>query len=720
MSVHSGSSSIFLPDGTEIPLQRNDLSKLTKITRSSRSGTLTSSEGSRELKGSVQASSEKTASGSGSRHSKEEKGKGRQAEDLPVSKSTASGLVSTEMERSGQSLQTPTIAGHLLAPGPGVVQRKDGTSRPIYSPTPEKLKERKNQVASGSNHPRTPLGEEAALPATPLLSTLRRFSKSNPSLATPENSRPGTGVDPPQEEAQRKSNDDLLLNSASRKTFGPQSTLFEEASKMLESEREKRQSKESSNSDPPQIQGRSRSDSLQKSLNRNSFSSDTTALDSPALGATPLMLDRSNSGKRRSFSLDGDRISFGDGRERIVSGMVAPPSDVIEAKEPASDGEASQASDDTQFELEEAAQLIKDDWTKRKPQVQEDSEDDDQESKSRVIQIIDTRDQFAHRPGTAQTRFSTKSAESQLRHGRRAFSGPNHSNNVACRQCFRAGFDCAMNLQLGEGTAGRKAFQEFVASGGLQALSVQDSPPRPASRGRSRGFRPGTGNLSIGEALGDNYVDKLGEVKFGESALSRPVTRGMVDQMLEDRGKELADQLKRITVEDFREQLHRGAVGSYGGEDEDYDDFEEDTQLDLDFTEIYPQSQARNIQDKRRRSSLRTPPRGITPTPDLEQSLEEGEIPQLRHLRDRVLANQDDAATTAFSQDEELDFLPDRWSSTRKVLQIGVCLLYIFSIEVVDSGYVSRNYSFLQTLSFSLLSNLPSLPLLRQVLVLRF
>lgn len=674
-SVKSSPSSIFLPDGTEIPLVRTDLSKLIKVTRSSRSGTLSSSTNSegRNAGSSALNQPEKMSSGggSGTKHTREEKGKGRGSQDF---KATPSGLDSAEMERSIQVSAAPNVAGHLLAASPEVIQRRDGSTRAIYSPTPEKLAEARGQVPSSSNHPRTPVDERAEAPPTPHLSTLRRFSKSDPSLATPNSSRPGTGAGGPEPTTQGRAADDLML-TASRRTFGPQATLFTEASRLLEME-QRRQSKFSSDSEDAPLRRRSRSDSLQKSLHRDSFSSDTTAFESPALGSSSMMLDRSNSGKRRSFSLDGDRISFGDGRERLVSGMVAPPSDVVEAKEPPSDGEGSVTSEDTQFDPEEKDQFTLNSKPKRKDLYDE----DDEESESRIIPITNTRNQ--PRPGTAQTRFSTKSAESQLRHGRRAFSGPTHAKNVACRQCFRAGFDCAMNLQLGEGTAGRKAFQEFVTSGGLEALSIENSP----TSGGRKGARPTSANLSISEALGNNYVDKLGEVKFGESALSRPVTRGVVDQMLEDRGKELAEKLNRITVDDFREQLHRGAARSYGGE-EDYDDLEEDLDLDLEFDEIFPTSQSQ--QRKRRTSSLRTPPRGITPS----LQLEEGEIVQLSHLKQRYQPSETEGATMTFEDDDDLEILADRWSTTRKVIQVGVCLLFIFSVEVVDAGYVSEHRS---------------------------
>jgi len=479
------------------------------------------------------------------------------------------------------------------------------------------------------------------MPATPILTQEKAFPASPPSRPDSE------VVDLSTLEAQR----------GNRNTFGPDSTLFNtvDMTPVFVGPSQAPRMSIVKEEDEAEASLRARRESiLAASLRRSSFESGTTALD------TPNMEGR--------LSVDFGEVDLTRaGKRGLLSALVAPPSDVPEVVEPRSNvsgvegGAMDQRVQANSFstQLEQLQKFVVN--TK-------DERPDTGGNRSGFSQFIPITNLIkSRRPGTGQTRFSE--GISVIR-SKRLPSG--HGGKPMCRQCFRAGFDCAMNLQLGEGTAGRKAFQDFVAQGGLEAMSIAGGEEKD-----------GGGSVTASQALGRNYVEKLGEVAFGESALSRPVTRGMVHEMLEERSRYLAEQQKQKTVEDFLTELNSIKAK------QDHEDELEATKLqEEEFQSRGPRSD--------RKSSLMTRPTGVTATQVDQNSLRPSHEVDNRNEDDN---NDNDSASSASS--DQLPFLADRWSIWRKVTHITVLGLWVFALQCLDSGYVSM-MGFLKTaLSFS-------------------
>lgn len=377
-------------------------------------------------------------------------------------------------------------------------------------------------------------------------------------------------------------------NSASRDTFGPGASMFQHANDFL-TQHAKTQGDAEKNLELQESHGAQASLSVpigiprpaaarrpsEATVYRSSFSSDATAFDLKRGSSMELQRSSSSRARKRGGAESEEAASLTSPRRGNGHGRVVPPSAVPETREP------SVAREEARSEAGHKNGSI-----------------------LRFIQIIKSaRPGSAQtRPGTAQSRVSAKSA------GR-------HANSPACRQCFRAGFDCAMELQLGEGTLGRQAFQNFVSAGGLNALSAA-------------GGGADADSLTCSRVLGRNFVDKLGEVAFGESAISRPVTRGRVEDMLEERGRSKED------VESPRPQTRDGHVS---------------------FHRVF-------------------------------EALEAWEAPLTPDAMETSRASR---CSTCSSHTDQLSFLADRWPAWRKCMQIGICCLWLFVTQAFDAGFVS-------------------------------
>ncbi len=230
-----------------------------------------------------------------------------------------------------------------------------------------------------------------------------------------------------------------------------------------------------------------RESSASQRSRRDSIGSATTAFDSPTKEDFPSGLFRQSSGS-----------GGGKGGRGTARNVVAPPSDVPEMQEP-EDAEAPRSEDDDGTEIDDQEEPLDLSLEKRVPFVVDtyassrDADDFDmralrhgqqgEKGEFRFIPISSVKAGKARRPRTRDTRVSFRSNPSHIDQPRPG--SRQHGAAPACRQCFRAGFDCAMNLQLGEGTAARKAFQDFVAAGGLNAISIRDGAAPATSPARS-------------------------------------------------------------------------------------------------------------------------------------------------------------------------------------------------------------------------------------------
>ncbi|CAO1633879.1 unnamed protein product [Parajaminaea phylloscopi] len=283
---------------------------------------------------------------------------------------------------------------------------------------------------------------------------------------------------------------------------------------------------------------------------RMSISSEKTAIDEDE---APVQHRRGSISDFTQKAVDKakTRSSLDRHRDRrvIPSDLAAPPSAVPEVSEPRSGSKEreavgarnnegrSQEGDGVPSHKESALQTVQSHELRHQPSVT---------FPAAVLARPNTRG----RPGTSGTLRSILSFHSRAAHQRSA---------DVCPHCFRAGFDCALNLSLNSGTAGRRTFQQFVAGILPNTENPAVSPtvtPRLLSRPGTRGSsRPVTrGSLTAG-----GHFERLGSVAFGESALSRPVTRGAVEQMLADRGAYRHDVNEKVPYEDFLARLHKVA-----------------------------------------------------------------------------------------------------------------------------------------------------------------
>lgn len=475
-------------------------------------------------------------------------------------------------------------------------------------------------------------------------------------------------------------------------------------------------------------------------LSRGSFESGTTALDTPRIidedGRTSFEMMRTGSGEIL-IGRDGGNDTVGrhatskalQTHRAIVQGLVAPPSDVMEVQEPSGSNGVSQAKGDTprshgiSSHLEQLNKFINTSIGQPNRQSQTPKSDAGKKNKADAIEKHDhvkdpkrptTGDSFqipilataqrprtggsgARRPGTGQTRFSVEPpiAGANLRRalnsagGRsRTFGGnEDQHNKTTCRQCFRAGFDCAVQLHNGQGTGARKALQEFVAAGGLEALSgVEDFYEGSIWGSQAMGAgAPSKRNQAAPPIRGQNFVDRLGEVAFGESALSRPVTRGAVQDMLEERGRVLTEQQHSKTVENFLMELQRLQK-------------EQEEEFGLQQNE----DEQEDGEDARTRSRTGTNEKKMSfdqyagySSPQIEKNKSVNhvnETPALNEVQNEQPKEEngsqfDQESLQSSPTEDELPFLADRWSMLRKMHQLTVYAIWLFCIQCVSAGY---------------------------------
>ncbi|KAJ9476468.1 Multidrug transporter [Pseudozyma hubeiensis] len=665
--------------------------------------------------------------------------------------------------------QTPTVAGHVIAREDAKrVPKNDGSSRTIYSPTPQTLAAARRQSSllqvpqAGAQGEATtdqripsPLSASVEAPAAPQIPHSLKFDRSVPSAGAstsyePQN-LPGPATAPRDVENQgvmhrgdefksvsgrnRTKSDDTDIRTRAdaeqlnfdehsrRNTFGePAPGMLEEANRKLYQYQMQQLDKEAKAKDvgtsrrPVSIDAGSiervekksdqpiaattsivrRESTASQQSRRDSIGSATTAFDSPTKEEFPANLFRQPSGSGSAKAIRGTA------RE-----TVAPPSDVQEVQEPeeivASDDDDGTEIDDHQDEydtsLETRMPFVVDTYTMNAP----DYDDIGEKSEFRFIPISSVKAGKARRPRTRDTRVSFRSNPSHIEQ-----QGPGsrqHGAAPACRQCFRAGFDCAMNLQLGEGTAARKAFQDFVAAGGLNAFSIRDGGAVSGGRPRTAGslVDSNAGRITVEEALGRNYVDKLGEVAFGESALSRPVTRGMYNELLEekqeqDRRKQLASDHKPWTG-DIDDEAEFGKDGGL-----------QDAHQQRSSTDKVKRSLSNSHKD--RRLSQMTLQDGVdndqVEAQDRDarqvllnnmkrsgshkrQELEEGEIvdfdPADYEDEDDFDGEEDNLSSS--SSDSDPVVWADRWSAWVKLRQMLVYWVIIFALQALASGYTN-------------------------------
>ncbi|CBQ68119.1 conserved hypothetical protein [Sporisorium reilianum SRZ2] len=680
--------------------------------------------------------------------------------------------------------QVPSVGGHVLSRGdPKVVPKNDGSSRTIYSPTPQTLATARKQStmlqvpqgeATGEQRIPSPLSASAEAPAAPQIPHSLKFEKPAPSTgASPLNEVRQLPSNILAEESRESQNDAQKDNSGKvisevtqaksddtdvrkrndvastgfqhdprRNTFGEiEPSMLEEANKKLflyqmqqldEEAREKgvgssRKPVASASIQPAEAESKDitgktvetaaaaptttvvrRESSASQRSRRDSIGSATTAFDSPTREDFPATVFRQTSGSGSAKAIRGTA------RE-----TVAPPSDVQEVHEP-EEAEVlrSPDHDDDGTEIDEHESAYDLSLGKRVPFVVDtytnNGYDDDNDVRAlkdgtefRFIPISSVKGGKARRPRTRDTRVSFRSNPSRIeqRPGSRQ-----HGANPTCRQCFRAGFDCAMNLQLGEGTAARKAFQDFVDAGGLNAFSIRDGPAAHGGQfGNAGSLADGQGrggSITVEEALGRNYVDKLGEVAFGESALSRPVTRGMYNELLEEKQEQerrnqfvadhrpwsadVDDEIDLVKAQQQQsrqsnERIKRSLSNSHkdrrlsqmtlqDGVDTDQIDAQEADARDVLLSNI-----KRSGSHKRRHLEA-----GEVFDFDPADYEDEGDLDdEGRHHDD------EDDETSSASSDSDAVAWADRWSAWAKVRQLLLYWVIVFTLQALASGYTN-------------------------------
>ena len=662
----------------------------------------------------------------------------------------------------------PTVGGHVISRAdPKVVARNDGSSRTIYSPTPQTLAAARRQStllqvppaggadgSEGGERIPSPLSASVEAPPAPQIPQSLKFRKSAPSLGTPPSHEPQAQATPAPEQleaasqarreegksisgtTQAKSDDTDVRrrdnaetvgfrNDPRRNTFGELApSMLEEANRKLflyqmqqldEDAREKgvgssRQpdvapappSKESSGHGEKKGDAAAttttgitrRESSASQRSRRDSIGSATTAFDSPTKDEFPPNLFRPSGG---SGSVKAAR-----GTARAT---VAPPSDVQEVQEP-DEIEIIHSEEGTEIDehegtydlsLEKRVPFVVDTYTNN------DDEDEDarmlrnpgERSEFRFIPISSVRAGKARRPRTRDTRVSFRSNPSHIeqRPGSRQ-----HGAAPACRQCFRAGFDCAMNLQLGEGTAARKAFQDFVAAGGLNAISIRDGAAPSNQHPAAGSLADNAGSITVEEALGRNYVDKLGEVAFGESALSRPVTRGMYNELLEEkqeqeRRKQListhkpwsADIEDDIDLAKNQRQNTDRLKRSFSNSHKD----RRLSQMTLQDGVDHDQIEAHNEDEDARQVLLNNIKRSGS---HKRRELEEGEVVDIDpadYEDEGDFVDDDEDGVSSASSESDIVVWADRWSAWAKLRQLLAFWVYVFALQALASGYTN-------------------------------
>ncbi|KAJ1030010.1 hypothetical protein NDA16_000923 [Ustilago loliicola] len=652
----------------------------------------------------------------------------------------------------------PSVGGHVISKAdPKVVPKNDGSSRTIYSPTPQTLANARRQstllqvplaaeTAEGGERIPSPLSASVEAPQAPQIPHALKFRKSEPSIGrTPsaQASQPLPALAPEVEleggksvggTTQAKSDDTDIRkrdnaetigfrNDPRRNTFGELApSMLEEANRKLfihqmqQIDQEARE-KGVGSSRQPQLASAAtgekapaekskagaptatklvrRESSASQRSRRDSIGSATTAFDSPTKEEFPSHV------KQSTGPSGGSKVTRGTARA-----AVAPPSDVLEVQEPEETRDDDDGTEIDEHEQEGTAYDLS--VSKRIPFVVDTftnygNEDDDEDARVlrngagtgeknefRFIPISSVKAGKTRRPRTRDTRVSFRSNPSHIEQQRPG--SRQHGAAPACRQCFRAGFDCAMNLQLGEGTAARKAFQDFVAAGGLNAISIRDGAPVPADGSIADSQ---AGRITVEEALGRNYVDKLGEVAFGESALSRPVTRGMYNELLEEKQEQekrrqlisdhkpwsadVEEDIEKAKQEPIAEKIKRSLSSNR--------DFRRLSQMTLQDGVDQDQINALGGDDARQVLLNNIKRSG---SHKRSGELEEGEVVDIdpADYEDEGDFDEEDGLSSA-SSEADVVVWADRWSAWVKLRQMLAFWVYVFALQALASGYTN-------------------------------
>lgn len=653
----------------------------------------------------------------------------------------------------------PSVGGHLISKAHSkLVPKNDGPPRAIYSPTPQTLANARRQstllqvpraavVAGGAERISSPLSASAEAPQTPQIPHTFKFRKFEPFIggtpSAPEaqplpafafavemeggKSDGGTtqaksddtdvrrrdNADTPgfRDEPRRNTFGEIapsMLEEANRKLFSFQMQQFDQESKEkgVGSSRqpqlastpamEKTPAEKAKFEAPTSAKLVRRESSASQRSRRDSIGSATTAFDSTTKEGFPAHVKQATGPPVSSMVTRG-----------TARAAVPPPSDVIEVQEP---DEAQDDTEGTKFDEQEhdgTAYVLS--VSKRTPFVidtytNNGTEDDEEDARAlrngaaggrektgfRFFPISSIKAGKARRPCTRDTRVSFRSNSSHLDQKRPG--SRQHGTSPTCRQCFRTGFDCAMNLQLGKGTATRKAFQDFVAAGGLNAISIRDGAPVPVDGSLAESQ---AGGITMEEALGRNYVDKLGEVAFGESALSRPVTRGMYNELVEEK-QEQEKRRQLILVHkpwsgDVDEEIEKAKQHPLGDRIKrslsSNRDFRQLSQMTLQDGVNHDQINALGGDDARQ-MLLNNIKQSGSHKRSGEQ--EEGEVVDIdpADYEDEGDFEDEDGLSSASSK-ADIVVWADRWSAWTKFRQLLAFWVYIFALQALSSGYTN-------------------------------
>ncbi|KAJ1602031.1 hypothetical protein NDA14_000842 [Ustilago hordei] len=653
----------------------------------------------------------------------------------------------------------PSVGGHLISKAHSkLVPKNDGPSRAIYSPTPQTLANARRQstllqvpraavVAEGAERISSPLSASAEAPQTPQIPHTLKFHKFEPSIGgTPsapeaqplpafafavemEGGKSDGGTTQAKSDdtdVHRRDNADTpgFRDEPRRNTFGEIApSMLEEANRKLFSFQMQQLDQESKekgvgSSRQPQLASTPamektpaekakfeaptsaklvrRESSASKGSRRDSIGSATTAFDSTTKEGFPAHVKQATGPPVSSMVTRG-----------TARAAVPPPSDVMEVQEP---DEAQDDTEGTEFDEQEHDGTAYDlSVSKRTPFVidtysNNGTEDDDEDARAlrngaaggrektgfRLFPISSIKAGKARRPCTRDTRVSFRSNSSHLDQKRPG--SRQHGTSPTCRQCFRTGFDCAMNLQLGKGTAARKAFQDFVAASGLNAISIRDGAPVPVDGSLAESQ---AGGITVEEALGRNYVDKLGEVAFGESALSRPVTRGMYNELVEEK-QEQEKRRQLIAVHkpwsgDVDEEIEKAKQHPLGGRIKrslsSNRDFRQLSQMTLQDGVNHDQINALGGDDARQMLLNNIKQSGSHKRSGEQEEGEVVDIDPADYEYEGDFDDEDDLSSASSKAD--IVVWADRWSAWTKFRQLLAFWVYIFALQALSSGYTN-------------------------------
>ncbi|CAO1634025.1 unnamed protein product [Sympodiomycopsis kandeliae] len=671
-------SMVRLPDGRLVPTQRNDFDNMRRfsVARSSIPG-----PGSSDAQ--VTARNPVTT--------------GEQSSGSNVPRITT-GPISA-------NVSTQALASFEAKPTPQTSPRRSQPTSPKHRPL----------ILAGQD----PLPSQATPPSAPRLPHPLKFRKSDPVIGTPEQSRPGTGAKTPPlaRETQRRSIDGAVPN---RQTFGPASAIFEEAARRLH---QKLSHEEAAQAASGSKHGEQTNQRSRPEYNKHDRMSPMSAVDAPVEAAAPLTEAQAyalhNSARRRSSevleasasrtnhsvdakqkqavarrtSISSEKTAFDENEYHAQRGARRAshdrqqrrgrndPSNALDQSKGTRSVQETKATaksekrDSTETVRSKYAMgddgkpFIEAEGVAEKPQI---TPQPSQDVALRPTQPAGPKISFppavlarsANRPLRPTTGGTVRSGLSF--HSK---SGHQRAGDI-CPHCFRAGFDCALNLHTGTGGQGRKSFQQFVQSGIAGLLSAPNSPSlteknpvsRPVTRGSSRASN------------GGSQFFRLGSVAFGESALSRPVTRGRVEDLLAERDYAARDVNEKVSYDEFVKRLQEE-------EHRQIQDEEKQTwkiAMDGQGAEILTE---KKDGDQQRRE---TPP--MTPGLDQLEKGGEGYLQETWQRPTREALMRRETNRTIISTIDQASIRSEGQFTIRTGLTFGFFGAVLFAVQILDSG----------------------------------